>query len=117
MSDYELSPEAAALLRKMYRQYISRIKHGDSWELAVLFGDNQDIVKTLSTNKTPETVERLCWELYDHGLVDCIPGDDGFQLLDLTRDGIQFCQNRFRGIVSKLLSLLKTVLPFIPLGG
>lgn len=111
----ELSKSSDYVICILYREYLRRVKRGDSLSLAMYFGDSDSVQKSLLPSWTPENVATVCAWLISKGLMDGICcGDGSFLDLRLTEDGIIYMEGRFSNRLDKLREWLETVGTLLP---
>lgn len=114
MQEIRLSNDADALLCVLYKTYLDRRSSGTSKADARFFPSSEYIHKNLMTKWSFQDVNETCWELYNNGMLNCLPGDDEVLLATLSDQAIVYLENRFKDGASALLQHLGALASLIP---
>lgn len=108
----DLTREQKHLLVSLYKEMLLRSHQFNmSLDEARRF-DNSDIVKDLfCPSQTSEHVSSLCWVLQSKGYIECYPGDELADEINITDKTIIYMENRCKNGLKDVLSFLASLIP------
>ena len=95
MSD-TLTKDCKVLLDIICKEYNRRTKSGIPRREAIYFADSSTICTMFLPQQTVEDVTDTCWELCRHNYLDCHPGDNLANDIQLTDKAIAQYENRIK---------------------
>ena len=101
----DLTKEQKFLLVSMYKEVLSR-QPALSTEKANYFDDSNEVQALFMPHLSSDYVSYLCWKLQSKGYIQCYPGDDLSNEIQLTDETIVYMENRFSNNIKELFNLL-----------
>lgn len=101
---HELTRLTDAFLCEVYKEYLERLKDGESLCQAITFQNNFEVKCNAAATNPEDDVNQALLELKSAGFVTMnIIGD-----FKLTPDAVSFMEHRFQNNLTKLIDFLKT---------
>ena len=111
MDKLKISKSSKQILYTMYKEYLQRIKNGDSKQSAKIFGSSKEIRRQLFPDLRAIDVLEDLGELARNKLVSGPPADDDFYFCALTDLAIYELENRFKNGLREVVDFLLKLKP------
>lgn len=109
----DITKDAKRVLIRLYGEYLSRKKSGQSRQDSIYFGDSNQIQAAFFPNENPDDIASYCWELHKKEYISCTPGDNIANDITLQPNTIVFMEQRFPRGLKQVLEVLGQISSFV----
>ncbi len=107
----ELTKDMDKLICTLYKNYLIRVKSGESKTNAAYFGNSDEITEKYLPDWHPEDTAQVCWDLYSDGYLICSRGDDIANTVTLTKDALYYMESRFKNGLKEVIDFITKFVP------